>query len=355
MKKGLFLLWAVLLMLALFGCRGDKGAAEQYTITMRDEDWLYEALPSSAAAGDTVTVKIAKAYDVGYLFLVNGERVEMLDYTDTYWRFAFPMPEENVEINFKTYDGFLPDMHYAELIEAFWLQNLDAEYVSIREYYDAVESGAVIAMIDSCDYTANIWSEEVAGCRFVYGDGNCLQVFADETFYTLPEAYANGWLTEENVEKLFWRYFFTHPGLYTETEQGVNSAGSDPNKAEAEAPHIPITLECIEKTALDEVSCHRFVREESEYTQYLLIQPYETLTDVCVSFMDFVDDGFRSGEVLYTLETLMPDKPLVLGVVFYGDFTTYGLAFADAEGNLRQYLIYTSGRDGAVVLQEKES
>ena len=186
---------------------------------MHDEDWLYEDIPALAEAGEPVTVKIGKAYDVGYLFLVNGERIEMTDYTDAYWCFTFTMPAEDVEIDFKTYDGFLPDINYARLIETFWMQNLDAEYVHIREYYDETERGAVIAMIDSCDYTDNIWSEEVAGCRFVYGDGNRLQVLYDGAFYTLPEAYAKGCLTEENIEQLFWRYYFRHSGMYTEEDQ----------------------------------------------------------------------------------------------------------------------------------------
>ena len=80
----------------------------------------------------------------------------MTDNTNEYWLFSFTMPDEDVEIDFKTYDGFLPEVNYGTLIETFWLQNLDAEYVSIREYYDEYDS-AIVAMIDSCDYTANIW------------------------------------------------------------------------------------------------------------------------------------------------------------------------------------------------------
>ncbi|MBR3999078.1 MAG: hypothetical protein IKI93_12135, partial [Clostridia bacterium] len=352
-------------------------------------------------AGDTVQVKIKFATDLGYLFLVNGEEVNMIDNTAEYWLFSFTMPDEDVEIDFKTYDGFLPDVNYGTLIETFWLQNLDAEYVSIREYYDEYD-GAIVAMIDSCDYTANIWCEEVAGMDFMYGDGNRLLVLKDGTFHTLTEAYDKGVLSKESIENLFWRFFFQHSGLYADaettvkvtrpdltihtgpgydnedigtllevgtytiTEQIVCDEGItwgklksglgwiDLNKASDATQHIPITMERIDKELLGEMDCHLYLREETEYTQYLLIKPYEALTDVKLCFMNLAEDSLQPGETLYTLDKLDVDKPLVLGVVFYGDFTTFGLTFTDGEGIERQYIIYTSGRNGSIVLQEKE-
>ena len=173
MKKIIALLGLLALIFSLVSCQQDGSLdnAEKHAITMNDEEWLYEKISSAAKAGDTVQVKIKLATDLGYLFLVNGEEVNMTDNTNEYWLFSFTMPDEDVEIDFKTYDGFLPDVNYGTLIETFWLQNLDAEYVSIREYYGEYD-GAIVAMIDSCDYTANIWCEDVAGMDFMYGDGN---------------------------------------------------------------------------------------------------------------------------------------------------------------------------------------
>ncbi|MBQ7922463.1 MAG: hypothetical protein IJ325_07795 [Clostridia bacterium] len=404
MRKIFAMVCVMTLILSLVGCQNNDHAkdAEKYSIKMNDEDWLYEKIPSTAKAGDTVTVKIRFATDLGYLFLVNGEQIEMTDYTDEYWQFSFTMPEDDVEIDFKTYDGFLPDVHYGTLIETFWLQNLDAEYVSIREYYDEYDHGAIVAMIDSCDYTANIWCEEVAGMDFMYGDGNRLLVLKDGTFYTLTEAYDKGVLSKESIGNLFWKFFFQHPGLYADTETTVKvtrpdltihtgpgydnedigtllTVGTytiteqvvcdegitwgklksglgwiDLNKASDTTQHIPITMERIDKELLDELDCHLYLREETDYTQYLLIKPYEALTDVKLCFMNFADNGFEPGETLYSLDKLDEDKPLVLGVVFYGDFTTFGFTFTDGEGIERQYMIYTSGRNGSIVLQEKE-
>ncbi len=116
----------------------------------------------------------------------------------------------------------------------------------------------------------------------------------------------------------------------------------------------PITLESITKDDVNETECHVFVKEESEYTQYLLLQPSEELSDISLSLMELTDEGFVPGEKLYTLDKLNSDKPLVVGVVFYGDFTTYGLSFTGAQGNEYNYTIYTSGKDGSVILQKQE-
>ena len=116
MKKLLSLICAVMVVCSLGGCQQDTNAAK-HSITMHDEDWLFEKIPSSARAGDTVTVKISKATDVGYMFMMNGEEIEMEDDADKYWLFTFTMPDEDVEIDFNTYDGFLPDINYGKLIE----------------------------------------------------------------------------------------------------------------------------------------------------------------------------------------------------------------------------------------------
>ncbi len=70
--------------------------------------------------------------------------------------------------------------------------------------------------------------------------------------------------------------------------------------------------------------------------------------------MELTDEGFVPGEKLYALDKLNSDKPLVVGIVFYGDFTTYGLSFNGAQGNEYNYTIYTSGKDGSVILQKAE-
>ncbi|MBQ7399470.1 MAG: hypothetical protein IJW06_03280 [Clostridia bacterium] len=116
----------------------------------------------------------------------------------------------------------------------------------------------------------------------------------------------------------------------------------------------PISLKSITKEEVDETKCHIFIEEESEYTQYLLLMPSEKLSDISLTLMELTDEGLAPGERLHTLDKLDLDKPLIVGVVFYGDFTTYGLSFKSASGNERNYIIYTSGKDGSVILQKYE-
>ena len=116
----------------------------------------------------------------------------------------------------------------------------------------------------------------------------------------------------------------------------------------------PITLESITKDAVNENEYHVFIKEESEYTQYLLLTPSEELSDISLTLMELADEGLVPGEKLYTLDKLDADKPLAIGVVFYGDFTTYGFSFKGTSGNECNYIIYTSGKDGSVILQKQE-
>lgn len=74
-----------------------------------------------------------------------------------------------------------------------------AEYVSIRKYYGRFASGALVAMIDSGDYPCVVWEETVGSTVITYGDGNRILVLYNGEFYTLPEAYAAGLLTDEDV------------------------------------------------------------------------------------------------------------------------------------------------------------
>ena len=117
---------------------------------------------------------------------------------------------------------------------------------------------------------------------------------------------------------------------------------------------IPITLESITKDDVNETDYHVFIKEESEYTQFLLLEPSEEISDISLSLMEITDEGLSVGETIYTLDKLNADKPLAVGVVFYGDFTTYGLSFKGTSGNECNYIIYTSGKDGSVILQEAE-
>ena len=71
----------------------------------------------------------------------------------------------------------------------------------ISEYYGEYESGAIVALIycGGSGDAAVVWREIVAGYEFAYGDSNSITVFYNGDCYSLLEAYANGYLTEDDI------------------------------------------------------------------------------------------------------------------------------------------------------------
>ena len=182
-------------------CAYMVGVKQYYSLMMSAPEWLYEELKHTYYEGETVSVKISMVTDTGFMFFVNGE--EITDYqwdSRLYWEFTFPMPACDTYIHFKTYDGFLPHVNYGTLIETYYRQNLDARYVHVRHYYGEFASGAIVAMLDTGAYTDAIWEETIGDTVIHYSDGNRIVALCpNNKFYTLTEAFENGYLTAEDI------------------------------------------------------------------------------------------------------------------------------------------------------------
>ena len=94
----------------------------------------------------------------------------------------------------------LPEDAYL-LIEAYEEKYPNAGKVTILRYCGTYESGAIVAMLAGSDesFDCALWTETVADYDFNYSDGNRIRVLYDNEFYTLTEAYENGYLTKENI------------------------------------------------------------------------------------------------------------------------------------------------------------
>jgi len=211
----------ILLIILLVFCSvlaGCSQGREMHSITTAGVEWYYNPPPETARAGKKVTVRTFGGDDLGYLFLVNGKEPDDLEVSDKrkYIQFRFTMPDEDIRIDFKTYSSRVPDGNCIRLIESWWLLHPEADRVSVKEYFDEYESGAVAAMMGGTDHTAAEWDETVAGCRFAYQDGNRVQVLYEKAFYTLPEACEKGYLTDKDVKALHDLYTARHPELYGE-------------------------------------------------------------------------------------------------------------------------------------------
>lgn len=196
---------------------GTEIEGERYAVTFNaDPDWLYEELESSYVAGETVVVKIDIAYDLGFMFFVNGEEIRHYDDVDGAWVFKFTMPEEDVVIDFKTYNGFIIYEYEDELITTYYRLHLDAKYVWVTAYYEDYASGAVVAILETGDYDTAIGRETIGGFEFIYPDSNRITVLYNEQFYTLSEALEAGYLTQSDLETVHGLHREKYLYLYDE-------------------------------------------------------------------------------------------------------------------------------------------
>ena len=94
----------------------------------------------------------------------------------------------------------LPEDAYL-LIEAYEEKYPQAGKATILRYCGMYESGAIVAMLAGSDegFDCALWTETVADYDFNYSDGNRIRVLYGDEFYTLPQAYENGYLTKENI------------------------------------------------------------------------------------------------------------------------------------------------------------
>ncbi|MBQ7099331.1 MAG: hypothetical protein IJO05_06410 [Oscillospiraceae bacterium] len=98
---------------------------------------------------------------------------------------------------------------------------------------------------------------------------------------------------------------------------------------------------------------HAYWSDETDYITAIGFTPAEKLTNVEFGLLDwFETESWQMAEVLYTMDELDPDHSFLAQVVFWGDMTTYGISFTDADGAERHYAVSISGRDGSLVCSE---
>ena len=95
-----------------------------------------------------------------------------------------------------------------------------------------------------------------------------------------------------------------------------------------------------------------YIVDDSEYTVRIAFRAEEPLRDVTFCSMEYGETAMEVSEILYAQDSLSPGQTLIIGVVFYGDMTTYSISFTDSTGAVKSYSIYMSGRNGALILSE---
>lgn len=189
LSASVLLLLCVLVLAAFVGC--DASDPKPYVIRMENEEWLYEEIPSSANAGETVTVRITKDPNVGmYAFLVNGDQVgeDSDSQNEKYWQFSFVMPNEDITIEFETHqhpdpglekecefsvqyvrtDGYHDGVCYPIVTAIRSSSELNAYYEANKDKYSlerrtgTIYSDSTIGFLDACDkYTEEYFESQI--------------------------------------------------------------------------------------------------------------------------------------------------------------------------------------------------
>lgn len=95
--------------------------------------------------------------------------------------------------------------------------------------------------------------------------------------------------------------------------------------------------------------------DNTEAQVKILLSTEKSLNDFKVLKLSLNDMGENadisfSTEELYSLDKLTPERPLVLGMTFFGTIPSYGISYVDANGYTKTYAISQSGMDGSLML-----
>lgn len=92
----------------------------------------------------------------------------------------------------------------------------------------------------------------------------------------------------------------------------------------------------------------------SEQARVILIPTGEVtgLTLLKLEFQDITEDGtvIYHTEELFSPDVFSGDRPLILGITFFGAIPNYGIAYQDNYGETHRFALQISGENGAMLL-----
>ena len=113
-----------------------------------------------------------------------------------------------------------------------------------------------------------------------------------------------------------------------------------------------LTAEFADSVSLGVGAYMEYIVDDSEYTQKIIFKTDRPVTDVSFSSLFYEGNSFVVSEELYRLDRLNENQPFVLGVVYYGDATTYGISFITTDNVVKNYAFFPSGKDDSLILNE---
>ena len=147
-------------------------------------------------------------------------------------------------------------------------------------------------------------------------------------------------------------------GTYTIVEEAQDRDGNTWGRLKSGAGWICLTEPALAPIYADYAeesfnAYHAYWSDETDYITSIGFTPSEKLTNVRFGLLDwFETESWQMAEELYTMDEIDPDHAFLAQVVFWGDMTTYGISFTDADGETRHFAVSISGKDGSLVCQE---
>lgn len=147
-------------------------------------------------------------------------------------------------------------------------------------------------------------------------------------------------------------------GTYTIVEEAQDRDGNTWGRLKSGAGWICLTEPALAPIYADYAAesfnaYHAYWSDETDYITAIGFTPAEKLTNVRFGLLDwFETESWQMAEELYTVDEIDPDHAFLAQVVFWGDMTTYGISFTDADGAERHFAVSISGKDGSLICQE---
>ena len=133
-------------------------------------------------------------------------------------------------------------------------------------------------------------------------------------------------------------------------------ATNEENNTSPAAPAVQVVWakDALAGNSLDYDS---FIADNTPDSVMLLLCAARKVTDFKVLKLEFRDYGGSirfATEELYRLNSLAPERPLLLGMTFLGSIPAYGISYVDENGTTKYFAIEQSGMDGSLLLTEIE-
>lgn len=130
------------------------------------------------------------------------------------------------------------------------------------------------------------------------------------------------------------------------------STSENPKSESSIENQSPIDISILYDNSIIHSNFHEYSVTVSDDNTQIVFLPNEVLTDISFVSLKYYDNSLVLDEKILTLPAISPEKPLLMGVVFYGDMTTYGISFRDLNGTMRYYSLSLSGFDNSLEVLE---